>query len=212
MRGARDILTGGASVIHARIIRVKGSSPREEGAEMFITAMGLAGTIGGGQAEWHAVQRARDMLATGDLRDTLDIALGPEIGQCCGGRITVELQRLGESQRAAHLDRIESAALPHLLILGAGHVGRALARIALTLPWRVIVVDTRADELALAPAGAETRLTPARGRNCLCPACQCLCGHNPRSWAGFPADTGRAATSRCRLCRADRVGHETRAV
>lgn len=160
MRGARDILTGGASVIQARISRVKGSSPREEGAEMFVTAMGLAGTIGGGQAEWHAVQRARDMLAAGDLRDTLEIALGPEIGQCCGGRITVELQRLGEAQRAAHLDRIESAALPHLLILGAGHVGRALARIALTLPWRVILVDTRASELALAPAGAETRLTP----------------------------------------------------
>ncbi|PZX42297.1 xanthine dehydrogenase accessory factor [Roseinatronobacter thiooxidans] len=160
MRGARDILTGGASVIHARISRVQGSSPREVGAEMFVTASAVAGTIGGGQAEWQALHRAREMLAAGEMRDTLHIALGPEIGQCCGGRVTVELARLGEGQRSTHLDRLDSAALPHLLILGAGHVGRALARVALTLPWRVILVDTRATELALAPRGADTRLTP----------------------------------------------------
>ncbi|MFU8899432.1 MAG: XdhC family protein [Roseinatronobacter sp.] len=147
MKGARDILTGGASVIHARITRVQGSSPREEGAEMLVTASAVAGTIGGGQAEWQALHRAREMLAAGEMRDTLHIALGPEIGQCCGGRVTVELARLGEGQRSTHLDRLDSAALPHLLILGAGHVGRALARVALTLPWRVILVDTRAAEL-----------------------------------------------------------------
>lgn len=160
MTGARYILTGGAAVIHAVITGVKGSSPREVGAEIFITATGLAGTIGGGQAEWHTVRRAREMLAAGEMRSRSEIVLGPEIGQCCGGTITVEFQRLGDSQRAAHLARLEDAVLPHLLILGAGHVGRALARVALTLPWRVVLVDTRADELALAPAGVETRLTP----------------------------------------------------
>ena len=160
MKGARDILTGAASVIHARIARVQGSSPRDEGAEMFVTATALAGTIGGGQAEWQTLTRARDMLAQGEMRTQLDIALGPEIGQCCGGRVSVELHRLGESQRAAHLARIENAQRPHLLILGAGHVGRALAQVALTLPWRVILVDTRASELALVPEGVDTRLTP----------------------------------------------------
>ena len=160
MNGARDILTGSASVVLARITRVNGSSPREEGAEMFVTATALAGTIGGGQAEWQTLQRARDMLAGGEMRARIEIALGPEIGQCCGGRISVELQRLGEGQRAAHLARIDAAQRPHLLILGAGHVGRALARVGQTLPWRVILVDTRASELALAPAGVDTRLTP----------------------------------------------------
>lgn len=160
MTRARDILTGSASVIHARIIRVKGSSPREEGAEMFVTATASAGTIGGGQAEWQTLQRARDMLAKGEMRTNMTITLGPEIGQCCGGQITVEIARLTESQRRAHVDRLASAARPHLLILGAGHVGRALARVALTLPWRVILVDTRKEELALAPSGTKTRLTP----------------------------------------------------
>ena len=160
MRDARDILTGAASVIHARITRVQGSSPRDEGAEMFITATALAGTIGGGQAEWQALNHARDMLAQGEMRGNLDIALGPEIGQCCGGRVSVEFQRLGESQRATHLARIEQAERPNLLILGAGHVGRALAQVALTLPWRVFLVDTRASELALVAHGVDTRLTP----------------------------------------------------
>jgi xanthine dehydrogenase accessory factor len=160
MMGARDILAGSAPVIHVVITGVKGSSPREVGAEMCVTATGLAGTIGGGQAEWQAIARARQMLAEGAMRDRLDIALGPEIGQCCGGRITVDFLRLGETQRAALLARLDAQALPHLVILGAGHVGRALARVALTLPWRVVLVDTRAEELALAPAGAETRLTP----------------------------------------------------
>jgi xanthine dehydrogenase accessory factor len=160
MRGARDILGAPAAVIHARIARVQGSAPREEGAEMFITATGYSGTIGGGQAEWQAISRARDMLAAGEMRGNLDIALGPEIGQCCGGRVQIEFSRLSEGGRAAHLARLEGAARPHLMILGAGHVGRAVAGLAASLPWRVLMVDTRADELAHAPAGVETRLTP----------------------------------------------------
>ena len=160
MMGAGAILSGSAPVIHVVITGVKGSSPREAGAEMYVTATGLAGTIGGGQAEWQAVRRAREMLTADEMRSRLEIALGPEIGQCCGGKISLELQRLGENQRTAHLQRLDDTALPHLLILGAGHVGRALARVALTLPWRVMLVDTRAEELALAPAGVETHLTP----------------------------------------------------
>ena len=160
MNGAHDILSGPAAVIHARISRVHGSSPREQGAEMFITAQGMAGTIGGGQAEWLALGRARDMLAQGEMRATLDIALGPEIGQCCGGRIAIDLVRLGDSARAAHLAHLQGAVRPHVLILGAGHVGRALARIMATLPCDTFLIDTRATELAQAPKGVQTRLTP----------------------------------------------------
>ena len=160
MKDARAILTGGASVIHVRLARVQGSSPREEGAEMFVTATRMAGTIGGGQAEWQALARARDMLAQGEAQAVLDIALGPDIGQCCGGRLRVELQRLTMARCTAHLTRLEAAPKPHLLVLGAGHVGQALARIAATLPLHVVLVDTRAQELSKAPEGIDTRLTP----------------------------------------------------
>jgi xanthine dehydrogenase accessory factor len=160
MRGLRDILTGEAAVIHAQITRVQGSSPREEGAEMFISVSGLAGTIGGGQVEFRVIERAREVLVAGMMRDQIELSLGPAIGQCCGGQVRVALTRLSAAQRAAHLARLDPATRPHVLILGAGHVGRALAEVMAPLPWRVLLVDPRAGELAKNIAPVETRLTP----------------------------------------------------
>ena len=71
------------------VAAVRGSAPREPGARMVIAPDGgFRGTIGGGELEWRAIGAARDAL----LRDvpcaTLDrLALGPELGQCCGGSV-----------------------------------------------------------------------------------------------------------------------------
>ncbi|MBA3909141.1 MAG: xanthine dehydrogenase accessory protein XdhC [Rhodobacter sp.] len=65
-----------------------GSSPREVGAAMLVWATGQAGTIGGGALEWEALARARAMLAAGGVRLDRE-ALGPKLGQCCGGAVTV---------------------------------------------------------------------------------------------------------------------------
>ena len=157
---ARALLTGPAAVIHARLSRVRGSSPREAGADMFITATATAGTIGGGQVELRAIAHARDMLAAGAVRDDLALSLGPEIGQCCGGQVSITFTRLSQAARADHLARLERAGRGHVLILGAGHVGRALAQVLAPLPVQVLMVDPRADELAKAPPGTPTRLTP----------------------------------------------------
>jgi xanthine dehydrogenase accessory factor len=78
---------------HARVARVviadvKGSSPREVGAAMLVWADDQSGTIGGGAMEWQAAAQARAMLVTGGNR--LDhMALGPNLGQCCGGAVTL---------------------------------------------------------------------------------------------------------------------------
>ena len=78
---------------HARVARVviadvKGSSPREVGAAMLVWATGQSGTIGGGAMEWQAAAQARAILAFGGAR--LDhMALGPNLGQCCGGAVTL---------------------------------------------------------------------------------------------------------------------------
>ena len=160
MMEARALLTGPAAVVHVAITAVHGSAPREVGAEMFVTATAMAGTIGGGQLEYRALQAARDMLARGQMSQTLDIPLGPEIGQCCGGRVQLALTRLSAAKNAAHLARLDCTPRPSVLILGAGHVGRALARVFATLPVAVTVVDPRAQELALVPAGIATKLTP----------------------------------------------------
>lgn len=65
-----------------------GSSPREVGASMLVWASGQFGTIGGGALEWEAMARARAMLAVGGARLDRE-ALGPKLGQCCGGAVTV---------------------------------------------------------------------------------------------------------------------------
>ena len=74
----------------ARVVigAVKGSSPREVGASMLVWANGQSGTIGGGALEWQAAARARAMLGAGGARLDHE-ALGPSLGQCCGGAVTL---------------------------------------------------------------------------------------------------------------------------
>ena len=135
-----EFLAAYASVIRVALTRVRGSSPRNEGTEMFASAQGLWGTIGGGQLEFLAIQAARDMLQSGDLVRELDVPLGPEIGQCCGGRVEIRLTWMRSSDKRAAADRAlkTKAVLPHVYVMGAGHVGRALADLFQHLPVRCL--------------------------------------------------------------------------
>ncbi|NHX27482.1 xanthine dehydrogenase accessory protein XdhC, partial [Escherichia coli] len=75
----------------ARVVvaRVEGSAPREVGAAMLVWTDGQDGTIGGGALELQATQTARALLA-GDRAARLDlIPLGPAVGQCCGGAVSL---------------------------------------------------------------------------------------------------------------------------
>lgn len=84
---ATAIASHGA-VARVVIAALQGSSPREVGAAMLVWATGQSGTIGGGALEHRATLRARAMLAGGGTR--LDrLALGPALGQCCGGAVTL---------------------------------------------------------------------------------------------------------------------------
>lgn len=136
-------------MIRVRITRARGSTPREEGAEMMVGPKAVTGTIGGGQLEYLAIDRARQMLARGEDRAVMDVPLGPEIGQCCGGRVELTLDRQAASPALPR---------PSVLIFGAGHVGRALARAMLPLPVSLRLIDQRPAELALADMPGE--LTP----------------------------------------------------
>ena len=71
------------------VARAKGSTPREAGAYMLVSPKSIHGTIGGGQLEFMAIDQAREILADpkGPAELLLDVPLGPEIGQCCGGRV-----------------------------------------------------------------------------------------------------------------------------
>jgi len=74
----------------ARIVvaATEGSAPRDTGAAMLVWTTGQSGTIGGGTLEWQAVLRARALIATGGTILTRE-ALGPNLGQCCGGAVTL---------------------------------------------------------------------------------------------------------------------------
>lgn len=89
----------------ARVVvaAVDGSGPREVGAAMLVWAGGMSGTIGGGALEWAAIRVAREMLGVG-RRIRLDrVPLGPALGQCCGGAVTL----LTELQDATTLAELE---------------------------------------------------------------------------------------------------------
>ncbi|MER8525593.1 xanthine dehydrogenase accessory protein XdhC [Mesorhizobium sp. M0814] len=201
VQSLKAFLAGAGRVALVEVAGTKGSTPRETGALMLVSGSATFGTIGGGQLEYMAIDKARQMLFSpleGQMaakrpegvvsegtasasstaaatppggfaatlpsrgRDTLDIALGPEIGQCCGGRVEL-LIRLVDPALEAKLvaaAEAEEAQLPHVYIFGGGHVGQALASAMALLPVHVVVVETRAGALEGMPEAVETSLTP----------------------------------------------------
>ncbi|WP_421759174.1 xanthine dehydrogenase accessory protein XdhC [Devosia sp.] len=155
----RAFLGANPAAIVAELTAVRGSSPRAAGTFMLISAEAQIGTIGGGALEYMVIDRARQVLRDGGHEDSLDIPLGPEIGQCCGGRVDVALRRVTEAQAQELVGRIEAekAARPHVVMFGAGHVGHALAQALSALPLQVQVIDTRPDELVGFPHDVETQ-------------------------------------------------------
>jgi len=149
-----------SAIIRVELTEVRGSSPREAGTEMFVAPKSRQGTIGGGRLEQIAIDRSREMLESRQLCDALDVPLGPEIGQCCGGHVRLRLTWLSRADRKEALHRIrkEVARQPHVYIMGAGHVGRALANLLQHAPVRTILVDMRPDELQTCQANVDKRL------------------------------------------------------
>src|SRR3954464_16100308 len=93
---------GGAALV--TMAQAQGSSPREIGARMVVAPNGaFTGTIGGGALEWGALAEAQAMLARreGPAASRLDKALGPDLGQCCGGRVLLTIERFGPADRNA---------------------------------------------------------------------------------------------------------------
>jgi len=91
---AREALRQGPAAL-VTILATEGSAPRGPGARMVVTETGLKGTIGGGRLEYQATEQARAILALppGSWR-VQDYPLGPLLGQCCGGRVRLMVERL----------------------------------------------------------------------------------------------------------------------
>ena len=153
---------------------VEGSGPREVGAWMAVFPHTLVNTIGGGHLEFQAIDEARALLGQRDRARasvaavsepsgaipahsssgvvthedqtlTLRYALGPALGQCCGGVVHLRFEPIGAADASALKQRLLADGQP-LALFGGGHVGRALIQVLCNLPFSVRWIDSR-DEI-----------------------------------------------------------------
>ncbi len=225
---ALGAIESGRVAVLVTIAQAAGSTPREAGVKMLVLDRSIVGSVGGGQLEMSAMETARQMISQGGAtRRLIRQILGPDLGQCCGGAISLLLETLGADDRpwlaeararAGHseeswlvtpetgakswLDRAGAEAsnwpldraacvLPGergwrviervvreeapLWLFGAGHVGRALARILADLPFAITWLDSRDDaipedvpaEIAIRPGIAVAEAVAHAPRNTL---------------------------------------------
>ncbi len=132
-----------AAAVLVEVVAAKGSVPREPGAWMAVTALGQIGTIGGGHLEWQACERARGLLQDGtDTDQTQTVVLGPSLGQCCGGQVTLRYQRVVRADRDGLSERLRAWHTP-VALFGGGHVGRAIVAALTPLPFDIHWIDSR---------------------------------------------------------------------
>ncbi|WP_288050096.1 xanthine dehydrogenase accessory protein XdhC [Acidiphilium sp.] len=142
--------------------RVRGSAPREQGTRMMVTAHATDGTIGGGALEHAAIARARALLgewiAHPDLaREMHELhALGPQLGQCCGGSVTLAYAPSDSGKLEA------PPPMFHLQLHGAGHVGRAVVAVLATLGCTIDWIDSRLDAFPASLPGGKAQLACRR--------------------------------------------------
>lgn len=148
------------ATVKIEVSKALGSTPRETGTWMLVSASGIFGTIGGGQLELMAINEARSLLTTGETTGSMAIPLGPEIGQCCGGNVALTLHRMDEGSAETLIieHQKQDARLPEAYVFGAGHVGKALAQALSPLPLNTVLVETRKDELDAAMADVDKQL------------------------------------------------------
>src|SRR6266853_576637 len=128
-----DALDRGESAALVTIVNTTGSTPQRVGAKMLVFADGrIVGTIGGGCYENDAFWKAREAITSRRpelVHYELDDDFAQETGLICGGQMDVYIEPIEPS--------------PELYVIGAGHVGFYLARVAHEVGFRVHVVDDR---------------------------------------------------------------------
>jgi xanthine dehydrogenase accessory factor len=135
-----EAAAAGRPAVLVTVLRAEGSTPREAGAKMVVTAEEAQGTIGGGHLELEVITQARALLAQAAAGQDVsapvvrELALGPSLGQCCGGRTSVLLEPVLPARW-------------QVAVFGAGHVGKALVKLLAELPCTVTWIDPRPEEL-----------------------------------------------------------------
>ncbi|WP_374303208.1 xanthine dehydrogenase accessory protein XdhC [Ferrovibrio sp.] len=148
-----DLEARGVPAVLVTVAATEGSAPREAGTKMVVTPDDAIGTIGGGTLEFRAIDIARQMLAGKQGPSLRKFPLGPSMGQCCGGTVTL----LFEPQRPD---------LFTIALFGAGHVGKAMVQVLSALPCKIRWFDPRPDAFPdHVPPGVEIEITNAPERD-----------------------------------------------
>jgi xanthine dehydrogenase accessory factor len=133
-RAIVEAQTKGDSAALATVIRTQGSMPRHVGSKMLVRADGsIVGTVGGGAMEARVIQTARQVLLSGTAQletYTLNDLNDGDPG-ICGGTAEIFIEALQTE--------------PTLVVIGCGHVGKALAELGKWMGYRVLVTDDRAE-------------------------------------------------------------------
>jgi xanthine dehydrogenase accessory factor len=161
-QSAQEWLGQGQAAIVVEIIEAQGSVPRGLATRMLVAAQQVLGTVGGGHLELMAIAGARKRLAQHRAEASEQhFALGPTLGQCCGGAVTLRYAPLSAELLAAWEPPPPRFTLQ---LYGAGHVGRAIVQVLAGIDCQVQWIDERESEF---PHGAE--LPPHIKRVCVEP-------------------------------------------
>lgn len=135
VRMQRDCQAG----VLVSVVDKKGHGPAAVGSKLLVRASGeLIGTVGGGELEYLAVEKSRELLITrNNLLQSCNLSGESkndtvlELAMMCGGSITLFYEYI--------------PACPRAYIFGAGHIGRSLVHHLSALDFRTVVIDNRAD-------------------------------------------------------------------
>lgn len=145
---AAEIAAGRRAVLVA-VLATEGSAPREAGARLVLTEAGFTGTIGGGALEWRALAEAGALLGHGERRARrLPLTLGPDTGQCCGGRVVLGLELFGAEDAAEVALLAAAEAAGPFTVIARAVDGR----------WQRSLVHTLATGDAIAERGPSERV------------------------------------------------------
>ena len=127
-RRLSEMVEQGQGGVLATVIRTRKSTPRHEGSKMIILPDGsVVGSVGGGAAEARVIEEARQVFLDGRPR-CLPLDLAGDVG-VCGGHMEIFLEPVTRADP--------------FIVIGAGHVGRALVEVGRTLPFRFTLIDDR---------------------------------------------------------------------
>jgi hypothetical protein len=152
-----------APAVRIVVSRVQGSGPREAGAWMAVFDDAV-GSIGGGKLEFDAVADACALLAGRPVAAERRFALGPSLGQCCGGVVWLRYELLQPADTERVRAELLEAMRGHMpvALFGGGHVGLAIVSLLGALPVRTHWIDSREESFHRAAAERALRTFPSR--------------------------------------------------